>query len=75
MQQQSTLDAQPPFAGLASRIHSQTGLASVLLSYQTNWQTRLFIGATRTSSRNSAPEASPADATHVFAKISYAFSN
>ena len=39
-------------------------LSSLLLTYQTNWQTRYYVGARQTSGQN-----------QIFAKISYAFSN
>lgn len=73
--QQTTFDARPPFAGLATRMHTQTRLSSVLLSYQTSWQTRLYFGAVTSSDRAETPGPPEAKATQVFAKISYAFSN
>ena len=73
--QQTTFDARPPFTGLAAGSRAQTKLSSVLLSYQTNWQTRLYFGATTSSERTDVPEPLQTKALQVFAKISYAFSN
>jgi hypothetical protein len=73
--QQTTFDARPPFAGITTDMHAQTELSSVLLSYQTNWQTRLYFGAVTSSDRADTPEPLEAKAIQVFAKISYAFSN
>jgi hypothetical protein len=58
--QESALDVAPPFAGLVASVHARSSLTSLLLSYQTNWQTRYYLGAER---------------NRLFAKISYAFSN
>jgi hypothetical protein len=73
--QQTTFDARPPFAGLTTRMHTQAGLSSVVLSYQANWQTRLYLGAFTSSNRAETSGPPEATATQVFAKISYAFSN
>jgi hypothetical protein len=75
MHQQTTFDARPPFAGFAASVHAESKLSSVLLSYQTNWQTRLYVGAVTSADRFDTPELLQAKATQVFAKISYAFSN
>ena len=58
--QESALDAAPPFAGIVASVHARSHLASLLLSYQTNWQTCYYLGAER---------------DRIFAKISYALSN
>jgi hypothetical protein len=73
--QQTTFDARPPFAGLAAGTHAHTRLSSVLLSYQTNWQTRMYFGVMTSSDRADMPEPLQTKALQVFAKISYAFSN
>jgi uncharacterized protein DUF5916/cellulose/xylan binding protein with CBM9 domain len=73
--QQATFDAQPPFAGLSAAMHANTRLSSFLLSYQKNWQTRVYVGAVTTSDTIAAPEPTRARAIQVFAKISYALSN
>jgi hypothetical protein len=73
--QQTTFDARPPFAGLAIRMHMQSKLSSVLLSYQTNWQTRLYFGAVTGSDRVDTLEPLAARSNQIFGKISYAFSN
>lgn len=73
--QQTTLDARPPFAGLGADMHAQSKLSSVLLGYQTNWQTRFYFGAVTSSDRADAPEPLQTKALQIFAKISYAFSN
>jgi hypothetical protein len=72
--QQTTFDARPPFAGLAADLHTHDTLSSALLTYQTNWQTRLYLGAV-TSSADAGAAAARTKATQVFAKLSYAFSN
>jgi hypothetical protein len=73
--QQATLDARPPFAGLATAVHASNELSSILLTYQTNWQTRLYVGAVTSSDSIAMPEPARAETLQVFAKISYAFSN
>ena len=73
--QQATLHARPPFAGLATSIHTNNELSSILLSYQTNWQTRLYVGAVRSSESVETLQPTRGEALQVFAKISYAFSN
>ena len=72
--QQATLHARPPFAGLVTAIHANNELSSILLSYQTNWRTRLYVGAVTSSHSIETPEPTHAEALQVFAKISYAFS-
>jgi hypothetical protein len=62
--QEATFDAVPPFAGLEARVHARSRLSSLLLRYQTNWQTRFYLGVSQTSEQE-----------QIFAKISYAFSN
>jgi hypothetical protein len=73
--QQATLRARAPFAGLITATHANNELSSVLISYQTNWQTRLYVGAVTSSASIETPEQKHAEALQVFAKISYAFSN
>lgn len=51
--------------------HTRAELASALLSYQANWQTRYFIGI-RVSSLDNGTEAASTSDTAVFAKVSYA---
>jgi hypothetical protein len=58
--QESAFAAAPPFAGIVTSVRARSSLSSLLLSYQTNWQTRYYLGA---------------EDNRVFAKISYAFSN
>jgi hypothetical protein len=58
--QESAFEAAPPFAGIMTSVRAQSRLSSFLLSYQTNWQTRYYLGAEK---------------GRIFAKISYAFSN
>ena len=72
--QQARFDARPPFAGLSADLHTRGALSSVLLAYQTNWQTRVYFGAVMNSADSDAP-LEQAQATQVFAKISYALSN
>ncbi|HEY7638166.1 MAG TPA: DUF5916 domain-containing protein [Steroidobacteraceae bacterium] len=74
MHQESTFDAAPPFAGLESEVHATSRLSSILLSYQTNWQTRYYVGASLASDESGGPLRSGAEQNQVFAKISYAFS-
>lgn len=57
---ETAFTAVPPFAGIATSVRARSGLSSLLLSYQTNWQTRFYLGA---------------EHNRIFAKISYAFSN
>jgi hypothetical protein len=73
--QQSTFQARPPFAGLATELQAQSKLSSILLSYQRNWQTRLYIGALTSSNQTGTPEPMRTKATQIFAKFSYAFSD
>jgi hypothetical protein len=72
---QTTFDAQPPFARLVAAMHAQTELSSALLTYQTNWQPRIFLGVVRTSDYVDRREPLADRTRQVFAKISYAFSN
>jgi hypothetical protein len=58
--QESSFDAAPAFAGMATKVRAKIRLSSLLLGYQTNWQTRYYLGA---------------EHDRIFAKISYAFSN
>lgn len=58
--QETAFDAVPPFAGIATSVRARGSMSSLLLSYQTNWQTRYLLGA---------------EHNRIFAKISYAFSN
>jgi hypothetical protein len=62
--QRSSFDASPPLPQLESSVHVRNTLSSVLLSYQTKWQTHCYLGAAKSSEQ-----------TQLFAKISYAFSN
>lgn len=58
----------PPISGPNTTVESTT--VSMLLSYQTNWQTRFFVGL-----RHSATDVgSPSSDTEVFAKVSYVLS-
>ncbi len=64
--QDSRFSSRAPVAGQAD-LASQNTIVSGLLSYQTNWQTRFFIGA-RYSSNDFGARTSN---TEVFAKIAY----
>lgn len=66
--QEATFEAKPPFAALEAQVQATSRLSSILLSYQINWQTRYYLGASRTAGRPAAEE------SQIFAKISYAFS-
>ncbi len=71
MHQRTSFDAAPPFANLEAPVHVTSRVASVLLSYQTNWQTRYYVGAVISSGDSRAVEESKQ--TQIFAKLSYAF--
>jgi hypothetical protein len=73
--QQAAFDAAPPFAGLESVVHARSGLSSLLLSYQSNWQTRYYFGASTGLNESVGPIRQDARHSQIFAKISYAFSN
>jgi hypothetical protein len=73
--QRTAFDAAPPFAGLESDVHTASSLSSLLLSYQTNWQTRYYIAAFTGSDESDGPIHQDLRHNQIFAKISYAFSN
>jgi hypothetical protein len=73
MHQRSSFDAVPPFANLESPVHATNEVSSVLLSYQTNWQTRYYVGAV-TGSDDTGMAGGQSKQTQLFAKLSYAFS-
>ncbi|HKS57299.1 MAG TPA: DUF5916 domain-containing protein [Steroidobacteraceae bacterium] len=73
--QQASFDAAPPFGGLQSDVHARSRLSSVLLSYQSNWQTRYYVGVLTGSDESSGPIHPDSRHNQIFAKISYAFSN
>jgi hypothetical protein len=73
--QEAAFDAAPPFAGLESAVHARSRLSSLLLSYQTNWQTRYYIGALTGSDESDGPIRQDSRHNQIFGKISYAFSN
>jgi hypothetical protein len=73
--QESAFDAVPPFAGIESAVRTKNRLSSVLLSYQTNWQTRYYVGALMGSDESDGPIRQKSKHTQIFGKISYAFSN
>lgn len=73
--QEAAFDATPPFAGLESDVHARSRLSSLLLSYQTNWQTRYYVGALTGSDESDGPIRRESRHNQIFAKISYAFSN
>jgi hypothetical protein len=58
--QESAFEAAPPFGGIMTSVRMHSGWSSFLLSYQTNWQTRYYVGG---------------EQNRIFAKISYAFAN
>lgn len=62
--QESEFEAAAPFGGLQFDVRAKSRFSSLLLSYQANWQTHYYIGASETSEQKL-----------VFGKISYAFSN
>jgi hypothetical protein len=74
MHKQTRLDAAPPFAGLESDVRATSRLSSILLSYQTHWQTRYYIGALLSSDHSDGLQSDSAEQKQLFAKISYAFS-
>ena len=73
--QEAAFDAAPPFAGFESDVHMRGRLSSLLLSYQTNWQTRYYVGASAGWDESDGPMRQDLRRTQIFAKISYAFSN
>jgi hypothetical protein len=73
--QEASFDATPPFAGLESAVHARSRLSSVLLSYQSNWQTRYYVGVYAGSDEDNGPSHQESRQKQIFAKISYAFSN
>jgi hypothetical protein len=73
MHQRTLFDAAPPFANLESPVRLRNEVSSVLLSYQSNWQTRYYVGAV-TGSGDSGAAGEQSKQTQVFAKLSYAFS-
>lgn len=73
--QEAVFDAIPPFAGLESDVHLKSTLSSLLLSYQTNWQTRYYVGVLTGSDEGDAAIRQESRHNQIFAKISYAFSN
>ncbi len=73
--QEGVFDAAAPFAGFASSVHSRSRLSSLLLSSQTNWQTRYYLGVSKGSDRGDGPIHQDLRHMQIFAKISYAFSN
>lgn len=73
--QRGAFDAVPPFAGIEASIRERSSLSSLLLSYQTNWQTRYYVGASWSSSDSESRISQTSERNQVFAKVSYAFSN
>ena len=73
--QEAAFDAVPPFAGLESEVRARSRLSSLLLSYQTNWQTRYYVGALAASDDSNGSVRARSKQNQIFAKISYAFSN
>jgi hypothetical protein len=73
MHQRTSFDAAPPFANLESAVRINKDLSSLLFSYQSNWQTRYYIGAVIGSADN-GPTGEQSKDTQLFAKLSYAFS-
>ena len=73
--QEAALDAAPPFGGLTSAVRTRDRLLSLLLSYQTNWRTRYYVGASMGSDTTSGPIGQDLRRNQIFAKVSYAFSN
>jgi hypothetical protein len=74
MHQDVAFDAMPPFAGLETRVRARSRLSSLLLSYQTNWQTRYYVGVTTGLDESDNSILHRSNQTQVFAKVSYAFS-
>lgn len=72
--QEDTLVARPPFAGLQSPTRATNRLSVILLSYQSTWQTRWFLGAQQGSERAEGAQTSVSERSQIFAKVSYAFS-
>jgi hypothetical protein len=54
---------------------SRSTLTSLLLSYQTNWQTRYYLGMRRGTSQLQGTSSLQSNQTEIFAKLSYAFFN
>jgi hypothetical protein len=73
--QEVAFDAIPPFASFDSDVHARSRLSSLLLSYQTNWQTRCYVGALTGSDESDGAIRRESRHSQIFAKISYAFSN
>lgn len=73
--QEAAFDAVPPFAGLETEVRARSRLSSLLLSYQTNWQTRYYVGALAASDDSNGSVRAKSKENQIFAKISYAFSD
>jgi hypothetical protein len=73
--QEAAFDAIPPFAGLESELRARSRLSSLLLSYQSNWQTRYYVGGLAASDDSNGSVRARSKQNQIFAKISYAFSN
>ena len=71
---EDTLEARPPFAALPSPLRTARRVSAILLSYQSDWQTRWFLGAMHDSHRTEGTQARSPTELHIFAKVSYAFS-
>jgi hypothetical protein len=72
--QKVSFDAAPPIARLESNVHARNRLSSMLLSYQSNWQTQYYLGVFTGSEVSNGPIQQDSKQDQIFAKISYAFS-
>jgi hypothetical protein len=73
--QRGAFDAVPPFAGIEAATRARSNSSALLLSYQTNWRTRYYVGASWSSDDSEPSIGQTSERNQVFAKISYAFSN
>lgn len=69
-----SFEAQPGFAGLEIGGRSKRRMSTLLLSYQTSWRTRCFIGVRSGMDMVEALDTRQSDQDEIFAKVSYAFS-
>jgi hypothetical protein len=72
--QSARLKRRAPDDALSAELRSTNELSTALLSYQTNWQTRYFIGFRRSSSRVDQATVQERNGTEVFVKFAHVFS-
>lgn len=69
-----SFDAARGFAGLETNARSKRRVSTLLLSCQTNWRTRFFIGVRSGIDTLEALNGDTSEIDEIFAKVSYAFS-